>query len=423
MSLKVIKIDSLAYRAALLALAFVFAGVAFFSMKWALANTAASRAAFKEVADLTISMSPNDPQTHYASAVLHERSFLPEDLGISLTEFEKATALAPHNYLLWLQLGRSRERNGDQAGGERALRRALELAPNYSEVQWSLGNHMLRQGRPDDAFSLIRKAAADDRYTNPAVAIAWEFLDGDLTRVRQAIGDLPGINAALASYLAKQKKFDEAFTVWDALPLDEKRNTYRSNAETFYAQLLEAKKYRDAGRIYSEVFAAQGEGPTPGQITNGGFEAPLKPTGAPVFEWQVADSLQPQIGQDTGQKHGGGRSLVMIVNSADGKDFRTVTQTVVVDPGKTYVFSLFYRSELTTSATYFWEIVDPVDGKVTGSTEPVAASSDWKEQQVKFTASANAEAVLIRLARAHCGTGICPVSGRVWFDDFVLKSQ
>jgi tetratricopeptide (TPR) repeat protein len=424
MRVKTIKLDSFAYRAALLAPALLLVSLAFFTVKWALANTASSRAEFKEVADLTVSMAPDDPQTHYSSAVLHERTFLPEDLVISLSEFEKAAALAPHNYLLWLQLGRSRERSGDSAGSERALRRALELAPNYSEVQWALGNNLLRQGRPDDGFVLIQKAAtSDERFTNTAAATAWEFFEGDLARVKKAIGDSPRISAALAGYLARQKKFDEAFTVWDSLPADEKRTSYRASAETFYGQLIEAKKYRDAARIYSEVLAGEGVVPVAEQVTNGGFESALRPGGAPVFDWQVADSLQPQVGQDTGQKHSGERSLVMIINSADGKDFRSVNQTIVSAPGKAYRLSLFYRSELTTGATYFWEIADAADGKPIASTDAAAASTDWTEQQVKFTVPANTEAVVVRLARAHCGTGICPISGRIWFDDFSLSAE
>jgi Flp pilus assembly protein TadD len=424
MPVKAIKLESYPYRALAALPAAFFLTLAFFCVKWALANTASLKAEFKEVADLTVGMAPDDPQTHYAAAVLHQKTFLPEDLQISLTEFEKAAALAPHNYLLWLEVGHSRERNGDSAGAERALRRALALAPNYAQAQWALGNNLLRQARTDEAFVEIRRAVeGDDKYTNPAASTAWQIFDGDLARVRQAIGDSSRINAALVVFLSGQKRFDEAFAIWDALPADEKRVTFKQNGEGFYAQLLEAKKYRAASKVYSDVMALEGDKTTPGQIANGGFESALKPTGASVFEWQIADSLQPQIGSDTGQKHSGTRSLVMIYDSAGPKDFRAVSQTVIVEPGKAYTFEIFYKADLKAAATFNWQVFDAADGKLLGATDPVLTNSDWKGQRAKFTVPAGREAVVIRLARVECNTGLCPITGRIWFDDLSLNAD
>ena len=308
--------------------------------------------------------------------------------------------------------------------GERALRRALELAPNYAQVQWALGNNLLRQGRTDEAFAEIRRAVeGDEKYTNSAASTAWQIFDGDLGRVRVAIGDSSRINAALAVFLSGQKRFDEAFAIWDTLPENEKRTTFKQNGDGLYAQLLEAKKYRAAAKVFSDVLAPEGEKITPGQIANGGFENALKPIGAAVFEWQIADSLQPQIGSDTGQKHSGNRSLVMIYDSAGPKDFRAVSQTVVVEPGKTYTFEIFYKADLKAATTFNWQVFDAVDGKLLGATDPVLTSSDWKGQRAKFTVPGNSEAVIIRLARVECGAGLCPITGKIWFDDLGLSAE
>lgn len=423
MPVKTIKIESFAARAMLLAAAAILLTGSFFSVKWGLANTASSKAEFKEVADLTVSWAPDDPQTHYVSAVLHERTFLPEDMSVSLSEYEKAAALAPHNFLLWLELGKARERSGDAAGAERTLRKALELAPNYSQVRWALGNNLLRQGRSDEAFAEIRQAAAsDEKYTNPAAAMAWQVFDGDIDVVRRTIGDSPRINAALAALLVSQKRLDEALAIWSSLAPDEKRVTYKQTSDSLYAHLVEAKKYSAALTVFSAVLAGEGEEAGPGKILNGGFENAIKPQNAAIFEWQIAEAPKPQVGPDTGQRHSGERSLVLIFNSADGKDFRGVSQTVVVEPGKTYQFDLFYRSELRSTATLKWEAASLTDGKIIGSTEPVAETADWTQQRIKFAVPANTEAVVVRLARAVCMQGLCPITGRIWFDDFTLSA-
>jgi len=146
MSVKSIKLESSGKRIGLLVVAlFCLAGAIFFA-KWSLTSTVAAQAIYKEIAELAIDLAPDDPQTHFALAVLNERSFLIDDLPKSLAEYEKAAALSPNEFRLWLAVGRARERVGDAPGAEKALRRALELAPNYAEVQWMLGNVILREG-------------------------------------------------------------------------------------------------------------------------------------------------------------------------------------------------------------------------------------------------------------------------------------
>src|SRR5262249_39148388 len=140
-----VKIDSLVKKLSLLAALLVMIATSYVFGKWALANMAATHADVVEAAELTALWGPDDPQTHYAVAVLREGSFLPDDFSKSLDEYNLATALSPNNYLYWHGLGNARARAGDLAGAEAALRVAEQLAPAYASVQWSLGNVLLRQ--------------------------------------------------------------------------------------------------------------------------------------------------------------------------------------------------------------------------------------------------------------------------------------
>ena len=147
MSIKTIKIESLGSRAVLLGAGLIFLICASYLVRWYFAATIASNTDSKEVADLAIDLAPGDPQAHFTSAALSGRIFAPEELAKSLAQYEQAVALAPNDYRLWLALGNARERAGNPAGAEVALRKALELAPNYSFVKWTLGNILLRQGK------------------------------------------------------------------------------------------------------------------------------------------------------------------------------------------------------------------------------------------------------------------------------------
>lgn len=421
MPIKTVNIDSTAKRGMLILAAFICLISVFFTAKWCLGYTIATRVEYKEIADLTTSLAPSDPQTHYASAVLFEKTFLPDDLQKSLAEYEKAAGLAPWDFRLWLALGKARGTIGDPVGAEKALRRALELAPNYSEVHWTLGNNFLRQGRLEEGFAKIRQAADGDvKYAIPAVTIAWQILDADTAKVRQNLGDEPKMNAALSLFLIQQARYDEAFEIWSDLPDDLAATAFRAQSEQIYNALAGVKKYRYALQIKARLEQSENKLYAVGKITNGGFENNVKQEKAGLYEWQIGDGHQPLIGFDDQVKHGGNLSLVIIFNSPDGRDFRPVSQLAAVQKSKAYRFETFYKAELKSSATLRWEIADALDGKILATSEAISTNAGWTKIGLDFSTSPDAEAVIIRLARVVCGSTICPITGKVWFDDFTL---
>lgn len=424
MALKAIELKTSTEKIGLIVIGLICVGGFLFAFKWCFGSALASRADRKQIAELGISFAPGDPQTHFTLAILNEKTFLPEDFQKAVEEYEKAVAFSPNDYRLWFQLGKVRERNGDSAGAENALRKSLELAPNYSEVQWTFGNLLLRQGKSAEAFSLMRQAAdGNDRFIDPAVSIAWQIFDNDISQVKQNIGNSPKITAALASFLLKQERFDEAFDAWNSLPSEERKTTFRQRGEEIYNQLISAKKYQDAIKIWAEIADNDNQKYEIGKITDGGFEINEKQAKVSIFDWQIADGAQPLIGVDTENIHGGKLSRRIIFNSPNGADFRQVSQTVAIEAGKTYQFEMFYRSDLKTLATLKWEIVNGLDGQILTATAPVAANSDWTNLKAVVTVPANVEAIIIRLARVSCNSAICPISGSVWFDDFVLSTK
>jgi len=421
--IKSIKLENAFNRTVLIIAGFLCLAAIVFFAKWCFANAIAAQAPFKEVAELSIDLAPNDPQTHYALAVLNDKTFLPEDLPKSLSGFEQAVALSPNDFRLWLAYGKARERSGDGEGAELALRKALEFAPNYAQVQWTLGNVLLRRGKIREAIFEIRRAAESDmNYRIPAVAAAWQIFDGNLASIKQNMGDSANLNSALVMFLAKQKRFAEAVEIWNALPAEEKKTTLKTDGEELFGELIAAKQYRAALEIQTSIDdKSNAENFAPGTIFNGGFEAEVKREKANVFDWQIADGGQPQIGFDDNQKVGGNRSLVIIFNSTDGKDFRQVSQIIAVESARKYSFSTFYKSDLKTSGTLRWEIVNDSNGKVLATTNPISANADWTNLKTEFVTAAGTEAVTVRLVRESCKSIICPIAGKVWFDDFSVN--
>jgi hypothetical protein len=423
-SIRSFRINSAPRKLLLLGALLLVISVNYFFGKWALANMASTHADIIEVAELAESLGPDDPQTHYATAVLYEKSFLPDDIARGLGEYAQAAALSPNNYLLWLDLGNARARDGDLPGSERALRIAGELAPNYGSVQWSLGNVLLRQGKTGDAFASIQKAAvADPEYAPAGANIAWQYFSGDIARIRGAVGDSPAIIGALIPLLSAQKRVDEALTFWNVLPTGKGERQLKQSGTTLYNDLIGLKRFRDAAYVYADVSADGAAKPEPGKIINGDFEGDIKMQGASAFEWAIADGLQPQIALTDGQKHGGGRSLVFVFNQNGTSDFRQISQTVVVDPGKTYELEAFYKGDLQTSASIQWEIVNGSDSTVLASTAKIVAAADWTKSSVLFTVPPTTDGIIIRLVKNGCSSASCPVTGKIWFDDFILNKK
>lgn len=423
MPIKNIELNTPIQRAILFIGAFFCIVAVVFFVKTTLGHTISIRADQKEIADLSVALAPGDPQTHFTSAVLHEKSFLAEDLEKSVAEYEQAAALSPNDYLLWLALGKARERNGDATGAEKALRRAAELAPNYADINWTLGNNLLRQGKSEPAFDEIRKAAnGNDAYVIPAIDTAWRIFNGDIERIKQNIGNSPKLNAFLAIYLNKQEHFDEAFVVWNGLPEEMKSSIYKDQSVEVYNQFINAQKYRFARAVRASLDGQQGA-KTFGKLTDGGFESNVKKEKIDFFDWQFGTTFQPLIGFDDKVKHGGNLSLVLIFNSPDGQDFRSITQTVAVEAGKTYTFQAFYKSELKALGTMRWEILNASDRTVIASTDAVTDNTDWTTLSASFIAPENSQAVILNLVRVKCSSTICPITGKIWFDDLSLNEK
>jgi tetratricopeptide (TPR) repeat protein len=425
LSLKIIKFEPRIGRVVLIAAAALCVTTSWFFVKWNFANSVASRldtkrAEFKPVADWLMQMAPSDPQTHLTKARVYQRTFDTVDLTRSLNEYEMAVALSPNNYFTWVDLGKARSLNGDTEGALAAYESALQLAPNYSAVQWVYGNALVRQGKTDEGFSFIAKAAASNpEYAQSAIQTALQIFDFDVPKVIRALGEADATNAALAIVLANQMHFDEAFAAWSKLPDADKAAKFKTLGQTLLQKFAEAKRFQLAARVASDI-RTESERPIIGQVSNGGFESGVKLRDAGLFEWQITEAAQPQIGLTETQPHGGRYSLLIVFNSFETTAFRSVSQTVAVDPGAEYEFEAFYRSDVKTQASLKLEITNALTSAPIASL-PLIPAADWTPLNAKFRMPPDSDGIVIRLTREGCASITCPTNGSLAFDDFSLK--
>ena len=427
LSLNSIKFEVAWARYALILLAVVAAVTAVYQARLDLAASAAYQGLAPRnpdsrlLAEWMIAAAPDDPYVRLATAHYYEKTFESNDLQKALAEFERAAALSPDHYGVWLQLGAARDREGDDAGAEAAYRRALELAPNYTSVSWAYGNSLLRHGNTEHGFQLIAKAAASDpNYSAPAVSTALHFFDGSPEDVRRVLGSNASTNASLTLILATQKKWDAAYDAWSRIPADARAN-YRDIGNWVVKSAADARQTRIAASIYGDLMGPSVSLPAVGNVTNGGFEDGVKLRNAGIFDWQIAEGTEPQIGLSEGVKKSGRYSMSITFDSFEASEFRTISQRVPVEPGASYEFEFFYRADIKSRANFKWDVID-LDQNVLATTDALSNNGDWASLRTRFTVPAQMDGVVIRFVRSGCGTaGACPVTGKIFFDDLSLK--
>jgi tetratricopeptide (TPR) repeat protein len=422
MPTKTFSTDSTKSRTALIATAIILVLAVAFVIKWSIANTASKQNLYPEVADLNIALAPNDPQTHFARAALYEKSFLVDDAKKAVREYEIATSLSPSDFRFWSALARARERAGDTAGAEAAYKKALELAPNYSNELWAYGNVLIRMGKTDQGFEFIRAAAQKDKsFAAPAVAAAWQEFPEDLPMLKEKLGESPNANSAAAVYFARLGRFSEAREFWTLIDPNQKKTNFRESGEELLSKLLEAKRFRFASEVANDIGKTGEEVIAFSKVANGGFETDIRNANTTPFEWVIGEGLQPHIGFDEKIKHGGNRSLGVVYDSPNGLDFRSLQEFVPLGAERSYRFEVYVRADIKSDSSLKWEIADASTGQVLASTETLPDATDWISLEAEFSVAPETEAVVIRIARVPCANATCPTRGKIWFDDISLQ--
>lgn len=404
---------------AVLSLACVWAGG-----RWFIGDTLANYPPNEQFARAAERLAPDDPQAHFTIGVFARRSFEPGAPDETVRRFERATALSPQDYRLWMELGRAREQAGDAAGGELALRRARELAPNYVMPRWYLGNLLLRAGREEEAFVELRGAAESDAtLRGPIFASVWSIFGGDVGRVTAAMGGSPSVRGELITYLIGQKRTDDALKLWATLSREDKR-AQRAAGDGLVEALLAGKRVNAALSVFREA-SPDGGRVAAEQITNGGFEGDAAAAaGNRAFDWTVTPVAQAQTGVDPGAFHSGARSLRVSFNAPSSIQYANALQLVAVEPGARYRLEFFVRTEgLKSVATLVVDVVSAKQGgaAIATSAPTPAGTNDWQQVALEFTAPADADGVVLLIRRQPCKDDVCPIFGKIWYDDFSLQ--
>jgi carbohydrate binding protein with CBM4/9 domain len=321
-----------------------------------------------------------------------------------------------------MEFGGALEASGDIAGAEKALRRAVELAPAYSHPRWFFGNLLVREGKLDEAFAQLAFAAAADAALRPQVFnLAWQVFGGDVDQIVRVACPSTPVRMQFAVYLIDLKKFDDAMRVWRSTNPAERKLEVALN-QSLQESFIQTKQFRAALEVMRESEPGAG-GPAAEQFWNGGFESEIEMNSARNFHWLIKPQATVKIGLDT-QAHSGKGSLRLVFAAPNQIDNIPLTQTIVVQPNTQYHVEYYLRTaDLVSASTPMLAILDATSQNELVKSQPApTGTNDWQRVSLDFKTGTTSDGVILRFLIAPCGEGLtCPIFGTIWYDDFQLQ--
>jgi tetratricopeptide (TPR) repeat protein len=315
------------------------------------------------------------------------------DLGLASREIERATRLSPYDYRLLVVLASVKESQQDLIGAESAMRDAARLAPSNIDVRWRLANLLLRSGKITDSLVEFRTAISGDQSLMPVTLdLLWRITGGDLGSLEAVAPATPASNMALASFLLKQGRAQEAAQIFERI--DRACRAIAPPSSDFINRLISIGDLGQARSLWIDTVAAGPNSLERGKDTplvwNGGFESdPL--SGLAQFDWNLSDSNYAAVGFDNGAAHQGNRSLRV---EFKGKDTTRldgeIKQRLVLQAGRQYRIEYYAKTRnlVTTEGPRLAMGIDGEQGWSPVGSAIAAGTEDWRKMELDFVVPA-----------------------------------
>jgi tetratricopeptide (TPR) repeat protein len=328
------------------------------------------------VADAAVQLNPSDPEAHRARAAAYNYEQRYDEAARSL---ESALASRYRDDYLWVELGNTREELGDTTGALAALDQAVRWAPYYAHTHWQRGNLLLRMNRANEAFDDLRQAAtANRKYLPTLIDLTWGISKGDLNTTESLI------------------------------------NLSSDTERLALVRYLGSKSFRDAFKLaHGSAFTS---------FLNGGFEDPLLLNDV-TFGWIVTPDQKHRFAVDVSEKLAGAKSLQVNFDGAWTPGTALLSQTLVVDPSRTYRISFAVKTkDLVTGGPPIITARDASNNQLLGKSENVpTTTTPWRTLSFELTTLPSSQAAVIRFERTGCDSAQCPIFGTLWLDQFQIE--
>jgi tetratricopeptide (TPR) repeat protein len=318
----------------------------------------------------------------------------------------------------WSELGEALLANGRVEEARYSFDRAIELGPQNAPVLWRTALFHSSIDEPNRGHEHIRKMLnlvpeyeklAFDTFMSSGSTLP-DILEHGIPRDGEFGRDF------FRYLLSRNAPLPDLQTAWlwledHSLTDDHLAGDYTDFLlkNRVYAAALETWK-RSAGR-HDDAYL------NPNFIFNGGFELDPLESG---LDWRLLPAPGVRMNRDSTGGHSGGSSLQIEFEGKDNIDFASVTQNVVVQPGR-YRFKAWVRSsELTTDEGVAFRVMDPSLGQLNLRSSSLTGTHDWTPIELNFTVPAGVRLLRIDVVRQPSWKFDNKISGKVWIDSVSL---
>jgi tetratricopeptide (TPR) repeat protein len=379
-------------------------------------------------ARLAILWNPQSARYRAALADKLQNSIVESDLAEAVRLSEEATRLEPQVAQYWVRLAAAYEAEGRTSDAVRAYRMAVQLFPLSPDINWQLGNFLLRQDDSVHALGAFRKVIAGSPAMRRATyQTAWGATEDSAQILEIMIPAQRDILADYLRYLLDAGRLDAARPVW--WKLMSTGTPPPGQALRYLDAVLARQRTEEAIAAWDALSARAPQlyAPYPhslqesagNRVTNAGFEHEVLNGG---LDWHIlsVDGVDAHV--IAGVAFEGARCLELVFAGTANLAYFHVFEFVPVEPGTTYLFTARVRAhEISSDQRPRFLLRDSQDERLLRvETAAVPATSDWTELRVEFRTGPATRVVDVRLFRPQSRKFDGRIGGTLWIDDVRL---
>lgn len=368
-------------------------------------------------------LEPSNARIWYLLGRYWQYNFEQPDLALAVSYYQRALTLEPQSANTWMDLADAREELGDTGQAREAFERAQKAYPISADVAWRYANFLYRQKNTREAFLQVRRALqANSSLAGAAVSFCWRA-NPDINKILdEALPQSVPVYLEAIRFLSWEHAGGSALEVWKRL------EALHSKVELkpvfpLLDELVAENLATEARRVWEQAVQMAGVSqpapPDSSLVWDGGFEGDFSEGG---FGWRWSPHPGTRYAFDSEVKRSGERSLRITFDGTQNLNFGDLVQYVPVEPGTTYQFLAYAKTDdITTNHGIGFAVFDPRDPGGTGRLTPeLTGTHPWTHLELSFPAGPQTHFVMLVLRRTPSEKIDNKLQGTVWVDDVSL---
>jgi tetratricopeptide (TPR) repeat protein len=356
---------------------------------------------------------------------LYQWDFVNADLARAIADYQHAVRDDPRSSHYWMDLASAYESSGDNARAQDAYEHAQTVYPLSAEVAFNYGNFLLREQKYPEAYAKLQQAVRTDPTLLPlAISRTWRSGEDVNQLLDQVLPADTDAYLQTLDFFAAIHKAEPGLAVWRRLialgqPIPLARTL------PFLDEVIREDRADDARRIWIEALTAAGlphNAPANHSlIWDGDFAQDFENGG---LGWRWNNVFGAEISFDSGAPPSGVRAVRVDFTGGTNLALDGPSQYVPVEPGRTYHFHAYLRTErITTESGVQYSVTDPNHANtVNVTTDSFTGTHAWTAVEADVPTGAVTHFLLVRLNRNPSRLFDNKIEGTAWIAGVSLVS-